>query len=108
MDTLFNYLREFMAAITWPVAVLLIVLLLRKKLLLFIMAITRKVDKPGEISIGRDGISIKEYVDKKVDEKQNETIGMIERCVGKTKARPGTGINKNLEIIKKTKVLKQE
>ena len=108
MDTLFNYLREFMAAITWPVAVLLIVLLLRKKLLLFIMAITRKVDKPGEISIGRDGISIKEYVDKKVDEKQNETIGMIERGVGKTQAKPGTGMNKNLEIIKKTESFKEE
>ena len=101
MNTLFNYLKEFMEAISWPVAVLLIILLLRNKLLLFIMALTKKVDRPGEISITKDGLTIKEYVDKKVEEKQNETISMIaETGIGKTVVKPGLEDDERFKELK--------
>lgn len=79
----FDYLKELLQAINWPVAVLLIGLLLRRQLAALFAAMARKVDRPGEVAVTKDGISIKEYVDKKVEEKQNETLSMLEAGVGK-------------------------
>lgn len=79
----FDYLKELLQVINWPVALLIISFLLRKQFALLFAAMTRKVDRPGEVTLSKDGISIKEYVDKKVEETQNETLSILETGVGK-------------------------
>lgn len=68
-----NGLKDISAMITWPVAVLIIILLIRKNLYLLLHAITEKVKRPGKLAITKDGMTIEDYVEKK----QDEVISML-------------------------------
>lgn len=84
MKEIMDYLEKLFSSINTPVAILIIFILFRKSLGLFLAALTKKVERPGEVSIGKDGVSIKEYIKDELSKKQDETLGMIEKGVGKT------------------------
>lgn len=83
MDSVLQIIKQLTTALNWQTVVIITILIFRQKIIVFIQALSRKLDRPGEFSIGKDGFSFREYVDKKLEEKQNETISLL--------ADPGTG-----------------
>ena len=67
------YLKYISSLNSWPIAIIILTLLLRMKVLLLITAITDKISKPGKFSLTKDGLSIEEYI----ETKQKETLEII-------------------------------
>lgn len=77
-------IKEITEVIEWPEAVILLVLLLRKEVKGLVTVLKDKMSNASEISIGKDGITIKQL--KEILEKtKEETVGMLAQGVGKQK-----------------------
>lgn len=66
-------LKDFAGAISWQITTIILTLILRKNVLLLLSAITAKINRPGKMSLSKDGLSIEEYI----DVKQKEILEII-------------------------------
>jgi hypothetical protein len=66
-------LKDIESVISWPIATIILTLLFKKNLLLFLTTITAKINRPGKMSLTKEGLSIEEYV----EVKQKEILEII-------------------------------
>jgi len=83
--SILEIIKEITAVIEWPEAILLLVLLMRKEVKGIVTVLKEKMSNASEISIGKDGITIKQLKEM-LEKTKEETVGMLAQGVGKQKA----------------------